>query len=156
MWTLLPCGSEKHEGAKAPYFSRTLPKQGAFLISEHIQGVAGILSNMVFASMEGGEDMVRELDDKKLVRGRSHSILMENRERVTITGVQDVDSFDEGSVLLVTDLGYIALHGIDLHISKLNLEDGQLIVEGEIIGIEYNDHDGLGGKSGGFFKKLFR
>ncbi|MGI6526742.1 MAG: sporulation protein YabP [Caldicoprobacterales bacterium] len=100
--------------------------------------------------------MVRELDDKKLVRGRSHSILMENRERVTITGVQDVDSFDEGSVLLVTDLGYIALHGIDLHISKLNLEDGQLIVEGEIIGIEYNDHDGLGGKSGGFFKKLFR
>lgn len=100
--------------------------------------------------------MVRELDDKKLVRGRSHSILMENRERVTITGVQDVDSFDEASVLLVTDLGYIVLHGIDLHINKLNLEDGQLIVEGEIIGIEYSDHDGIGGKSGGFFKKLFR
>ena len=99
---------------------------------------------------------MRELDDKKLVRGRSHSILMENRERATITGVQDVDSFDENSVLLVTDLGYIALHGIDLHISKLNLEDGQLIVEGEIIGIEYNDHEGMGGKSGGFFKKLFR
>ena len=100
--------------------------------------------------------MVRELDDKKIVRGRSHSVLMENRERVTITGVQDVDSFDEASVLLVTDLGYIVLHGMDLHISKLNLEEGQLVVEGEIIGIEYNDNEGFGSKGGGFFKRLFK
>jgi len=96
------------------------------------------------------------LDDKKLIRGRSHSILMENREKVTITGVQDVDSFDEAMVLLVTDLGYITLHGIDLHISKLNLEEGQLIVEGEITGIEYSDNEGLRGKGGGFFGKIFR
>ena len=100
--------------------------------------------------------MVRELDDKKLVRGRSHSILMENREKVSITGVEDVDSFDEATVLLVTDLGYITLHGMDLHISKLNLEEGQLIVEGEITGVEYSDHEGMGGKGGGFFKKLFK
>jgi sporulation protein YabP len=100
--------------------------------------------------------MVRDLDDKKLVRGRSHSILMENREKVTITGVEDVDSFDESAVLLVTDLGYITLHGIDLHISKLNLEEGQLIVEGEITGMEYSDHEGMGSRSGGFFKRLFK
>jgi sporulation protein YabP len=106
--------------------------------------------------LKEGEAVVRELDDKKLVRGRSHSILMENRERVTITGVQDVDSFDEASVLLVTDLGYITLHGFDLHINKLNLEEGQLIVEGEIIGMEYSDHEGVGARSGGFFKKLFK
>ncbi|MBE3102103.1 MAG: sporulation protein YabP [Firmicutes bacterium] len=100
--------------------------------------------------------MVRELDDKKLVRNRSHSILMENREKATITGVEDVDSFDETTVLLVTDLGFITLHGIDLHISKLNLEEGQLIVEGEITGVEYSDNDGLRNKGGGFFSKLFR
>jgi sporulation protein YabP len=100
--------------------------------------------------------LVRELDDKKLLRGRSHSILMENREKVTITGVQDVDSFDEGMVLLVTDLGYITLHGIDLHISKLNLEEGQLIVEGEILGMEYSDNEGLRSKGGGFFGRIFR
>ena len=100
--------------------------------------------------------MVRELDDKKLVRGRNHSILMENREKVTITGVEDVDSFDEAAVLLVTELGYITLQGMDLHISKLNLEEGQLVVEGEITGIEYSDHEGVGGKGGGFFKKLFK
>jgi sporulation protein YabP len=81
---------------------------------------------------------------------------MENREKVTITGVQDVDSFDEGMVLLVTDLGYITLHGIDLHISKLNLEEGQLIVEGEILGMEYSDNEGLRSKGGGFFGRIFR
>jgi len=122
----------------------------------HIICWAGILSYMEFASFEGGEGMLRDLDDKKLVRGRSHSILMENRQKVTITGVEDVDSFDEASVLLVTDLGYITLHGMDLHISKLNLEEGQLIVEGDITGLEYSDHEGFGGKGGGFFKKMFK
>ncbi len=100
--------------------------------------------------------MVRELDEKKLVRSRSHSVLMENRERVTITGVEDVDSFDESAVLLVTSLGYITLHGVDLHINKLNLDEGQLIVEGEITGLEYSDSEGPKGKGGGFFGKLFK
>ncbi|HOB20873.1 MAG TPA: sporulation protein YabP [Candidatus Atribacteria bacterium] len=100
--------------------------------------------------------MVREIDDKKLVRSRSHSVLMENRERVTITGVEDVDSFDESAVLLVTSLGYITLHGVDLHINKLNLDEGQLIVEGEITGLEYSDQDGPKAKGGGFFGKLFK
>lgn len=100
--------------------------------------------------------MIRDLDDKKVTRGRSHSILMENRQRVSITGVQDVDSFDESSVILVTDLGYITLHGVDLHISKLNLEEGQLIVEGEIIALQYSDADYAGGKGSGLFSRLFR
>ncbi|MDI9512559.1 MAG: sporulation protein YabP [Caldicoprobacterales bacterium] len=99
--------------------------------------------------------MVRELDDRKLVRSKSHSVLMENREKVTITGVEDVDSFDESAVLLVTEQGFITLHGIDLHINKLNLEDGQLIVEGEILGLEYSKQEGGRGK-GGFFSKMFR
>ena len=100
--------------------------------------------------------MIREMDDKKAVRSRSHSVLMENREKVTITGVVDVDSFDEATVVLVTDMGYITLHGQDLHINKLNLEEGQLIVEGEIIALQYSDHDGLGGKGSGFLSRLFR
>ena len=100
--------------------------------------------------------MIRDLDDKKTTRGRSHSILMENRQKVSITGVQDVDSFDEATVILVTDLGYITLHGDDLHISKLNLEEGQLIVEGEIVALQYSDADYIQGKGSGFFSKLFR
>ncbi|MFY9176612.1 MAG: sporulation protein YabP [Caldicoprobacterales bacterium] len=100
--------------------------------------------------------MIRDLDDKKTTRGRSHSILMENRQKVSITGVQDVDSFDESTVLLVTDMGYITLHGADLHISKLNLEEGQLIVEGEIIALQYSDADYIGGKGSGILSRIFR
>ncbi|NLX71189.1 MAG: sporulation protein YabP [Clostridiales bacterium] len=100
--------------------------------------------------------MIRDIDDKKGVRSRSHSVLMENREKVTITGVIDVDSFDEAGVVLVTDYGYITLHGQDLHINKLNLEEGQLIVEGEIIALQYSDSDGIGGKGSGLFGRLFR
>jgi sporulation protein YabP len=100
--------------------------------------------------------MIRDLDDKKVTRGRSHSILMENRQKVSITGVQDVDSFDESTVILVTDLGYITLHGVDLHISKLNLEEGQLIVEGEVIALQYSDDDYGRGKGSGLFSRLFR
>ena len=100
--------------------------------------------------------MVRELDDKKMVRGRNHSILIENREKITITGVQDVDSFDESAVILLTDMGFITLHGEDLHINKLNLEEGQLIVEGEIIALQYSDSEGIKSKGSGFLGRLFR
>ena len=100
--------------------------------------------------------MIRDIEEKKGIRSRSHSILMENREKVTITGVVDVDSFDEASVVLVTDYGFITLHGRDLHINKLNLEEGQLIVEGEIIALQYSDSDGMGGKGSGLFSRLFR
>ncbi|NLO81687.1 MAG: sporulation protein YabP [Clostridiales bacterium] len=96
------------------------------------------------------------MDEKKGVRSRSHSVLIENREKVTITGVVDVDSFDEASVVLVTDYGFITLHGQDLHINKLNLEEGQLIVEGEIIALQYSDSDGMSGKGSGIFSRLFR
>ncbi|MGI5851274.1 MAG: sporulation protein YabP [Clostridiales bacterium] len=100
--------------------------------------------------------MIRDLDDKKGTRSRSHSILLENRQKVTITGVQDVDSFDEATVLLATDFGYITLHGVDLHISKLNLEEGQLLVEGEIIALQYSDADYSRGKGEGLLSRLFR
>lgn len=99
--------------------------------------------------------MARELDDKKAARVRGHSILMDNREKVTITGVEDVDSFDEISVVLVTDMGYITLHGADLRITKLNLEEGQLIIEGEMIALQYSDHGHAKGGTG-FLGKLFR
>ena len=82
--------------------------------------------------------------------------MLENRQKVTITGVQDVDSFDEATVLLATDFGYITLHGVDLHISKLNLEEGQLLVEGEIIALQYSDADYSRGKGEGLLSRLFR
>ena len=48
--------------------------------------------------------------------------------------------------MAVTDAGYITLLGQDLHIVKLNLDDGQLIVEGFILAMDYGDGDEAGNK----------
>lgn len=98
--------------------------------------------------------MVRDMDNKNVVRNRSHSVVMENRTKVTITGVADVDSFDETMVLLATDMGFITLHGEGLHINKLNLEEGHLIVEGEVIALEYSD--GFSDRGTGIWGRLFK
>jgi len=85
---------------------------------------------------------------------RAHSIVMENRRKVTLTGVTDVASFHEQEVVLATDNGEITLVGDSLHISQLNLEDGRLIVEGDIGGLEYSDAPQA--KQAGFFSRIFR
>jgi len=104
----------------------------------------------------GGKDMVRDFEEKKVTRTRAHTVILDNRERVTITGVEDVDSFNEEEVILVTELGYITVTGQDLHITKLNLDEGQLIVEGFILGLDYSDHEDLRTKSAGLFSRIFR
>ena len=53
--------------------------------------------------------------------------------------MEDVDSFNEQIVVLVTSAGMLTLLGDGLHISKLNLEDGQLRVEGRIAALEYDE-----------------
>lgn len=98
---------------------------------------------------------MREMEERRSLRSVNHSVLLENRQRVVIQGVEDVDSFDEESVILVTDMGYMSIQGMDLHINKLNLEEGQLIIEGNILGLQYSDRD-LTREKGGLFGKLLR
>ena len=73
------------------------------------------------------------------LRLRSHSIHLENRELMSITGVKDAASFNENEVLLVTDAGALTVDGAGLHITKLDLDEGQVIIEGQIIAFEYED-----------------
>ncbi|MDR1570532.1 MAG: sporulation protein YabP [Oscillospiraceae bacterium] len=84
---------------------------------------------------------------------RSHSIVMENRRKASLTGVNDVASFHEQEVVLRTDDGEITIVGDQLHISQLSLEEGRLIVEGLIGGLEYADMPQA--KQAGFFSRLF-
>ena len=91
-------------------------------------------------------------DEKKSTK-TPHSIIMENRKLLTATGVSDVDSFDEQSVTAYTDLGELSIRGNGLHISKLNVETGDLTIEGEIISLTYSENRS---SSGGLLSKLFR
>lgn len=72
-------------------------------------------------------------------REMPHNIILEGREKLSISGVLDVQSFDEEQVLLETVRGMVVVRGQGLHVERLQLEAGELIVEGEIGLIEYDD-----------------
>ncbi len=82
-----------------------------------------------------------------------HSLILEDRKKLNLTGVTDVDSFDETAIIAFTDYGELTISGTSLHISKLNIDNGELSVEGNISGLQYIDQTP---KSRGFFAKMFR
>ena len=83
----------------------------------------------------------------------SHGFTLQNRSHAEITGVSDVECFNEQLVVLVTSLGAMTIAGSGLNISHLNKEDGRLIVDGEFDSIEYS---GRKGGKGGFLGRLMR
>lgn len=85
---------------------------------------------------------------------KPHNIILEDRKKLSISGVTDVDSFDEKSVLLYTQLGELSVRGKDLHVNEINVETGEMSVEGDIWSIAYGDKDKKG--SLGMIGKLFK
>lgn len=84
---------------------------------------------------------------------KPHRLFSEERERLTLTGVSDVRDFDEKAVTAVTTQGEMCIRGADLQITRLDLESGELAVEGHIDGLSYFE---TRASSGGLFKRLFR
>ncbi|MDQ2086528.1 sporulation protein YabP [Herbivorax sp. ANBcel31] len=96
------------------------------------------------------------IDDKKTSKPPVQNVLLENREKLGISGVLDVESFDEHSVVVDTEMGILIIKGEDLHINKLSIDNSELSIEGYIEGIEYSDKDGGKSKGMGFWAKMFR
>ena len=84
------------------------------------------------------------------------NIVLENREKLTISGVSDVLSFDDQIVIVETELGLLTVKGEELRINKLSLDTSEVIVEGEIFNIGYSEeeHDKKGGSS--LLGKIFK
>ncbi|MDF2613238.1 MAG: yabP [Clostridia bacterium] len=87
---------------------------------------------------------------------RKHIVNIVDRERLSITGVTDVFSFDEGAIELETNEGYIEIKGDALHIVKMNIDDGDMIVEGTVTELIYHDTQGTPKKKGSLVSKLFK
>ena len=83
-----------------------------------------------------------------------HNLILENRNSLSLTGVTDVDTFDERSIVLYTQLGELTIQGRDLHINSMSVETGDLSVEGDIWSLVYGDKDKR--KASTFFSKLFK
>lgn len=82
-----------------------------------------------------------------------HNLVLEDRKKLNVSGVCDVDSFDEETIVVYTQMGELTVRGNDLHINKLSVETGELLIEGLIYAVIYTDD---GPKKEGFFSKVFR
>ncbi|OQA17021.1 MAG: Spore protein YabP [bacterium ADurb.Bin363] len=95
-------------------------------------------------------------EDKKLPRQTTQNLIMENREKLSLSGVLKVRSFDDETVEIETELGVLVVCGEELHINKLSIDNSELSIEGYIISCEYNDNENSRSKGSGFFSKMFR
>ena len=80
-----------------------------------------------------------------------HRLELLGRERLTVSGVEDVERFDESEIILHTHWGRLILTGTGLHVASLQLEDGRLLVDGAIDGVLYDG--GAPKRRGGFLRR---
>lgn len=84
--------------------------------------------------------------------GQVHRLQLDGREKLTVSGVEDVERFDDQCIVLRTGAGTLVVSGEGLHIGKLSLDGGELHVDGRIDAVTYEDAPV---QSGGFFARLF-
>lgn len=80
-----------------------------------------------------------------------HKVNLENRKKLTMTGVSEVISFDDTSVVLHTSMGTLVVQGSELQLKTLTLEGGNVVVEGQISSLVYEQ----AARGGGWWSRLF-
>ena len=92
------------------------------------------------------------MNDYNTLPQAAHRLELIGREHLVISGVEDVERFDETGIVMSTSAGTLVVTGEDLHIGKLSLDGGELHVDGRIDSVTYEDQ---GQSRGGFFSRLF-
>lgn len=85
--------------------------------------------------------------------GMGHRLELVGRESLVVTGVEEVERFDEEEIVMRTTAGTLVVGGANLHIGKLNLEGGELHVDGSIHTLLYEDKAPTG--QGGLLRRIF-
>ena len=83
------------------------------------------------------------------------NVVLENREKLNVTGINDILSFDDQVVILSTDLAMLTIKGSELKINKLNIDESEVKIEGNISNIGYSQ-DTEEKKGENIFSKIFR
>lgn len=84
----------------------------------------------------------------------NHTLTLINRNRLDVTGVSDVLSFDDANITVTTSLGTMAIEGKQLHIVNLSIDRGELSVEGSVSGIIY--YESASKDKSGFWARVFK
>ena len=94
------------------------------------------------------------MEESKLTK--SHKIVLSNRKGGNFTGVLDVISFDISEIFLETEQGMLNVKGKDLHVNRLNLEKGEVDIEGVIDALSYSQVPASIKKPDNLFGKWFK
>lgn len=95
------------------------------------------------------------MEDVKAIKAKQHNLTLEGREKLHISGVTDVGSFNDNTVIISTQIGELIIKGDDLHISSLDVNDGDVVIKGFIVSCVYTE-SGVFKKEKGFFKSIFK
>lgn len=83
------------------------------------------------------------------------NLVLENREKLSISGVVDVLSFDDQVVAVETELGLLTIKGQNIRINKLSIDTSEVIVEGDINNLSYSEKE-IDKKNGSLLGKIFK
>lgn len=89
------------------------------------------------------------MEERQSLESKNHKVVIHNRKNISLTGVQDVLSFDATEILLDTVQGMLMLRGRELHVNRLSLDKGEVDVDGRIDSFAYAEEQGKtkGGES---------
>ena len=85
-------------------------------------------------------------------RTQPHELRLDDRSRLSVSGVSEIESFDDSTVVLHTARGVLVIRGGELRLKTLSIDGGQVAVNGTIDSLSYEEAQ----KAGGFLRRLFR
>ena len=89
---------------------------------------------------------------QEMPKAKNHTVMLDNRGKLVMTGTEDVSGFNEETVSVKTSCGCLVIKWENLHIDKLNLETGDVSIDGKINAMQYLGN----GASKSKLSKLFR
>ena len=96
------------------------------------------------------------MDKDNIISSSNHSITLNERKNLLITGVKKIDSFDDEEFLLDTSRGYVVIKGEELEIIKLDTFQGNVSIKGKVNSFTYAEQGGKKEKEDSMFSKLFK
>lgn len=97
------------------------------------------------------------IDERKSINTSViQNLILENRGKLSISGVLDVLSFDDQVVILETELGLLTVKGENIRINKLSIDTSEVIVEGSISSLNYSDNKNTDKTKGSLISKIFK
>lgn len=97
------------------------------------------------------------MEEIKNINNNFQNIVLENRERLSITGILDVFSFDDQIIIIETELGLLTIKGENLKINKLSIDTSDFIVDGNISSLAYSNSNAVPNNKGkNILSKIFK